>query len=587
MKIYIHPQSDKFVVFQADSLTDVKVIEEFPGLVKLGDLSWYCPNRYNVLYNIDSRLGRMVKLDWPQEVRVLLSSPQKIPKLDPDFKFYTKPKDFQEIALRYMNHLNGGGLLMDPGMGKTKVVLDFIAYRKFDKALIVCPKPLLAVWLQEVEKHRPDINMYVVGTTDWEKEREAICESQVVVINYNKAVAFCSLKDFTRQKWQFLGLDEGLIKNHTTQRTKALTKLGEKVPIKCVMSGTLVNNSALDIFAPIRFLEPALVGTSYRTFAKRYSWEVTIKKTQDGPIKAFQGTRRHEELKALLQATSVVMTKDEWLKLPPKTFVEHIVQLGDLAREDYYFLAENWTLQVDEGQVNPKISLSVLGKLTQIGNGFLYLDDEDELEDMGFFPEENPKPVKKKRISAKNRKIHYYKHQPKIDKMISLLEKELRGRRVMIWYNLAGEQKLITDALKAGGITYLLAEGGDKNINKNIDTFNRDPNVRCLVCQAKTINYGVTVLGKDYDDEDEDLPIDIVPEVFTQIFYSLNFSLEVFLQQQDRIHRLGQEFPCEYHLLLANTPTEDKVKTILKDKLSVKQYMMEDVIHSLRGLPTR
>lgn len=158
----------------------------------------------------------------------------------------------------------------------------------------------------------------------------------------------------------------------------------------------------------------------------------------------------------------------------------------------------------------------------------------------------------------------------------------LEGRRAIIWFNMGHERVLIEKALTGAGLRYLVIAGGEKHVGDKVNEFNRDETIPYLVCQAKTINYGVTVMGhtKEGDEEEgEDTPG--VPSFSTtvsdEIFFSLGFSLELFLQQQDRIHRIGQTRECHYWLLLTNTSVERKVSTRLEQKLACNRQLLEDI----------
>jgi SNF2 family DNA or RNA helicase len=68
------------------------------------------------------------------------------------------------------------------------------------------------------------------------------------------------------------------------------------------------------------------------------------------------------------------------------------------------------------------------------------------------------------------------------------------------------------------------------------------------------------------------------PLVYTQVFYSIGFSAEVFTQQQDRIHRLGQERVCEYYRLFTSSPVEERIREAIDDKIQLRADMLVDVI---------
>lgn len=83
----------------------------------------------------------------------------------------------------------------------------------------------------------------------------------------------------------------------------------------------MINNSPLDMFAPVRYLEPSLVGQTYTPFKAEYAVESGGRKKPDGTKGPtfIVGYRGVEEMRDTLESR-IVMTKDEWLTLPEKTF---------------------------------------------------------------------------------------------------------------------------------------------------------------------------------------------------------------------------------------------------------------------------
>lgn len=543
---------------------ELKKLKGFPGLLNDG-LYFFTPLRPRVAYNLVRRLiKKFPKVQVDADVYEHISKVFKLKDIPLSFKFFTEPKDFQRIALRYMYTTGGGGLLLEPGMGKTKVVLDFIALMGFKKSLIICPLPLLFVWEDEQKLHRPDKSIYCIESTEWEKEIKGLTNADIVVVNYNKAVL---LSEFlVDQGFEFIGVDEALIKDPSSGRTKALTWLSKKIPHKMIMSGTLVNNSPLDVFAPVRFLEPSLVGQSFYNFKEEYAVEVGAKEKR-----FVVGYRNVPEIKSILESVSIVMTKEKWLKLPPKKFIDVWVQASDEQRQKYWDLQSNYITTLGDKTLEVDNPLTVLCKLIQIANGFAYITPHAELGEL----DAEAKPTKAKR------ETYYFPEQPKMDRLIELLEGELKGKRAMIWYNMQGEYELIKKSFENKNYKYITIHGGERETGCKIRTYNSDPSYTYLLCQSKTVNYGVTVLGQD--DEEDAVPAisGISSRVYTQIFYSLNFSLETYLQQQDRIHRMGQEHECAYYRLFTNLPAEKHIKEKIDEKLSVRGQILQDVIHDL------
>lgn len=664
-----HTSDKKMVLFIPEDTKERKVMQEFPGTLWHGH-QYYCPNKPHIIYSLYQRLSRKIKrIKYTPDIKAIVEGDIEIKQIPDWFKFHTTPLKHQLIALRFAYTFGSYMNLSEPGLGKTKVTLDYIWLMQFKKSLIVCPKALRFVWEEERMIHRPELSVYVVETTDWEKEIEEVQKAAVVVVNYDKAVSL--LEALKGVAFEFIAVDEGLIKDPKTERTGALTELRKGIPYRSVMSGTLVNNSPLDIFSPIRFTEPSLVGESFSRFRDTYA---VVKKLKDSEGRVVVGFRNKPEVKEILGSCGIIMTKAEWLKhLPPKQFIHKYVQMGDKQREYYHKLASNYILQIPE--VNAEIEvdnpLTVLCKLNQISNGFIYYkeDIEETLNDLygtegrkrrkagrqTFFFDEQPKGDALVKLIgsdefncdvddtpvSRGRDLHNGSavlgengaHGPGCSSSEgSILEPEAsdrgvrdrdqghgtieqsedgsssegngspaargdqlpsphgsessepglrKDRRAIIWFNLEAELRIIEDRLGKAGVSFLTIAGGTKNIGDIVRRFNRDPSVRFLVCQAKTINYGVTIMGTKDDDLEDGIVPQFDPRVSDEIFYSLNFSLEVFLQQQDRIHRIGQTRKCRYWLLLTNSKIERTIAERLEEKLICNREILVDIASTL------
>lgn len=574
----------QLVIFDPETIKEREFLGKFPGFLREG-LYFFSPNNVKVVQNLYKRLERaqfasksrvIETIRCTPYVKGLLDSPGTLVELPSSFKFHTNPLPHQEIALRFAYSYRNIGLLLEPGLGKTKVVLDYIHLCKFKKSLIVCPKALLFVWEEEVQKHRPELSLYVVKSTSWENEVDSVMMADVVVINYDKAITL--EQNLIDTGFEFIGLDEGLIKNHTTERTQSITKISKAIKSRMVMSGTLINNSPLDTFAPVRFIEPALVGTGITKFKDRYA--VVSNKNKN----IIFGFKDIPEIRSILASCSIVMKKSEWLPhLPKKVFHEIYVQMGDRQRDYYTQLGNNYLLIDNESGLEVEIDnpLTALIKLTQISNGFLYYDNlEEDFENLGVegidgVELEVVKP--KKRKKASDRETFFFEDQPKITALKGIIDspEKLGRRRAIIWFNMDAERILIERALEDWGFKYLVVKGGEKSVGKKVNTFNTDPSYRFIVCQAKSVNYGVTIMGSDDDYSESEA--EFHPKVSDEIFYSLGFSLEMFLQQQDRIHRIGQTEECKYWLILTNSNIDVKISSRLKEKLECNAALLIDI----------
>jgi len=579
MKIQFSQNKER-VIFTHESDSEYKFINGFPAFLKDGTTFW-APAKTHIIYNIVSRLKtscKNIKID--KEVQTLMNAEMALKPLPLGFKFLTAPMDYQEISLRYMYTLGSAGLLLDPGMGKSKVVLDYIALMKFKRSLIVCPLPLLFVWQEEVATHRYDLTIYCIETTNWEIEWEKASKADIVCINYTKASIFKS--QLKKEQFDFIHLDEFLIKDINSQRTQDITEISLGISYHCGGSGTLINNGVEDMFAPVRYLERSLVSGSIVKFRDRYTYQVPIDKRKPEGRKIPVGPRRIDEARSILESCCIVMKKDEWLKLPDKEFYDYYYQPSEAQREFYQCLARNYIAKFDDEYLEVDNALTMMSKCYQVSNGFVYISDKPDKAEQDDLLANPDKPKKKTKL---NRRTKYFAEQPKITGMLTVIKEKLGTERGIIWYNCEAEYTLISEALASNGYTFLTIKGGTKGLGGIVKEFNSNPKYQFLICQSKSVNYGITILGTTIEKlEDAEFEIfpGIEPSVHNQIFYSCNFSLEVFLQQQDRIHRIGQKYVCKYYRLWLNTPVEMTMKKALEDKMIIRGDMLIDIAEKLK-----
>ena len=584
MRLVLTPNKEFVQVIHEDAY-EYKGLYSFPAFHR-DDTGYYIPAKPWILHNVISRLAKNFKnVKASPEVLELSKAGLKLKAIPDTFKYHTTPMVFQEIALRFLYTLGSAGILLDPGMGKTKVILDYIHLMGFERVCVVCPLPLLFVWEDEIAIHRPELTFHSVTTTDWEKEREGLLNNQVTIVNYSK---LSILKEqFRTVKYDYMHLDEFLIKDPKTQRTEDITELSRRIPYRSGGSGTLVNNSIMDIFAPVRFLEPSLVGDHPAGFFQHHA---VVKEDRATRRKMVVGYKKMEEARSALRSCSIVMTKEEWLKdLPQKAFYDVDVEISSEQYEFYRSLARNMAAVMNGEVIEVDNPLVLLSKLYQVSNGFIYVPEDVEDEKQGLVNNDLEDLLQEKQKTGRKkpkRRTLFFQEQPKIEALRDLITETLPGRRCILWFNMSAEYELISKLLDDMGKKYLTIKGGEKKIRDKVHTFNGDNSYEFLVCQAKSVNYGITILGttlEDMEDSKVEIMPDISPEVHTQIFYSLNFSLEVFLQQQDRIHRLGQKHLCEYYRLIADTSVEYRIKKAITEKMTLRREVLIDFIKELQN----
>ena len=166
----------------------------------------------------------------------------------------------------------GGILADDMGLGKTVQVLSYLLAMKQNgqtlPSLIVCPASLVLNWAEECQKFTPELSCVVVDGDA--AHRAELAESwpaaDLVVTSYDLLRRDEAL--YEGQEFYACILDEAqAIKNHTTQKYKAVCKVRSRV--RFALTGTPVENRLGELWSIFSFLMPGYL-PPYKSFCSRF-----------------------------------------------------------------------------------------------------------------------------------------------------------------------------------------------------------------------------------------------------------------------------------------------------------------------------
>ncbi len=236
----------------------------------------------------------------------------------------------------------GFGFLFEMGCGKTMTAIATIGagYQmgKIKRALIVAPTSVCAVWPKEFADYAafPHTVRTLLGTkTQRLKELRDLVQLpykhlKVAVINYESAWRDDIFEALQEYDADIIIADESQrIKTHDAEQSKALHRLGDKARYKLILSGTPVQNEAVDIFSQYRFLNPAVFGNNFYVFRSRYCVMGGFNKKQ---------IVQYRDLDTLIRKECSIayrVTKEEALDLPEQTFETRYVTWGKKERGLY------------------------------------------------------------------------------------------------------------------------------------------------------------------------------------------------------------------------------------------------------------
>lgn len=416
------------------------------------------------------------------------------------------------------------------------------------RVLIVAPTSVCAVWPKEFQEYAdfPYTVRTLLGTKAQrlkeldDLEKWPFPALQVAVINYEstwREGIFERLQTFDAD---LIICDESQrIKTHDATQSKAIHKLGDQARYKLILSGTPVQNDAMDIFSQYRFLDPTIFGQNYYTFRNRYAVMGGFNKKQ------VVGYRDMDELIRKEHSIAYRVTKEEAVDLPEQTFENRIVTLGKKERGIYNQLKRDSVAQLEDGgQVTATTVLTRLLRLQQFTGGFLVEDDA-----------QRPQLVSRGKLDAladilqdyviegRKKLVVFARFIPEVMEIIKLATAALNKahkRCVAIYGDIPKEQR------------------GDI-----VKQFQTDPDTMVFVGQIDTAGTGITLTAAD-----------------TCVYYSVNFNYATYSQSLSRIHRIGQKNRCTYiHLVTEKTVDE----TILR-ALARKEDLAKTVVDDWRRL---
>jgi SNF2 family DNA or RNA helicase len=172
------------------------------------------------------------------------------------FNFKTKPYNHQLEALHASHDKDEYALFMEMGCGKSKVIIDNIAYLygqgKVYNALIVAPKGVYDNWVsKEIPTHLPE--SIQVDIVKWQSNHTKTFEKQLnklYTIDHNLKILVMNIEAFStkkgvkfasmfiqQNKTMFIVDESTTIKNPEAKRTASCVRLGKYAYYRRILTG--------------------------------------------------------------------------------------------------------------------------------------------------------------------------------------------------------------------------------------------------------------------------------------------------------------------------------------------------------------
>ena len=234
---------------------------------------------------------------------------------------------YQTNTLDQLLKVGNRALCLEMGLGKSRIIIEYMKAVNAQRSIIVAPKSVCLVWRDELRKWWPT-GPYSYQWTPLMKMPDA----GIIIVNYDKF----SLGDITAKKFvewgsiDVLALDEvHLLKNMSANRTKSIYKILAPHAKKVIpASGTIAMNHAGEVYSHLKYLAPHLITQknghvmTQHDFENRYCIVANRKFGAGQPVRVIMGSQNLEELRERTKDFFIRKTKKECLpELPPLQFV--------------------------------------------------------------------------------------------------------------------------------------------------------------------------------------------------------------------------------------------------------------------------
>lgn len=449
-----------------------------------------------------------------------------------------KETDLHNYQLGGVEHIIANpfsGLFLDMGLGKTATTLTAIKrliYEELevDKVLVIAPKRVTEnVWTDEATKWEHLRGLKLSKVTGNEKQRKAALneKADIYLISRDNVAWLCSLYGGGMLPFDMLVIDESSsFKNHASIRFKALKKVQPSFKRVTILTGTPAPNGLIDLWPQIWLLDRGQrLGqtiTFYRDNFFRKSYNGFSYLPQEDAE-----SRIHNKIKDLC----ISMKSEDYLELPELLPVYNKIEMPPAISKQYNDFERDNVLALLESdtEVTAMNAAALSNKLLQFAGGAVY--DED-------------------------RTVHEV-HNLKLEATEAFIE-EANGKPVLIAYTYKHERDRLLKHLKAY-----------KPVQMETEQHIRDWNagkIQVMLMHPASGGHGLNLQEGNS----------------SALWFSPNWSLELYQQFNKRLHRQGRKYPVTIgHLILVGTEDE-RVLDTLENKRNTQESLMQSVKAKLK-----
>lgn len=441
-----------------------------------------------------------------------------------------EPHGFQIDAAKFMVGQGSGGLLLDPGLGKTSITLAAFkalkAKHHVNRMLVIAPlRPAQSTWPQEVRKWDEFgwMNMRILHGPD---KLAALHDMTADVHVINPEGLPWLTKVLSKEKWwpwEMLVVDESTKFKHTRSlRFKLLKPMLPRFKRRYILTGSPAPNGLMDLFGQIYLLD---LGGSLGQFITHYRlnyFQQSGYMGYDWTPQAGADERIYKKISPLVKRMSAA----DYLTLPPLIDSTLEVELPAEAQRAYLEMEKLMVASLKDETVLAANAAAATNKCRQIANGGIYHEDGESFTHI---------------------------HDEKADAVADLVE-QLQGKPALVAYEYKHDLERLRRRL--GEAVPHIGGGVPPSRFREIEQAWNRGEIPILLAQPQSVAHGLNLQGTGA----------------AIIWHSIPWDLEIYEQFVRRVWRQGQkERVFNYHIVAKGTVDEAVMKALRsKDKTQKK-----------------
>lgn len=446
---------------------------------------------------------------------------------------------FQKDAFNEIKNKEYFAIFHEQGLGKTKIAIDlafhWLENQDVESVLICTKKSLIKNWQDELNIHG-NVPPLVLSNNKTSNSQKLGLPGSIYLCNFEL------IRDQIDTYETFFGirkmgviLDESTqIKNPSSKTAKAFHRLAQVADRRIIMTGTPISNRPYDIWSQIFFLDYGQrLGKTFDNFKDKYDLGNDLNNDRAGQIILKNNL---ETLNNKLRDCSVRETKKTaGIELPGRRFIVEQVLMDAKQKILYEKMQIELSAEVlRDGKLiieDVEVILKRLQRLVQISSNPRLVDENYNLD------------------------------APKTKMTEKIIYKALsEDSKLLIWTNWVQNVEYLTKYFSKKGAVGIHGDIDTSKRDKIISGFRNNNETRILIATPGVAKEGLTLVEANY-----------------AIFYDRNFSLENYLQAQDRIYRISQKKECYIYKLLSKNSIDYWVESLLEAKEVAARYGQGDI----------